>query len=76
MNWFEETYVFNETNDFKPIFRKRMSNDILLILKKGDLEKNRKLGSDDLDRFFWKLNCFEKESNLLWKERKMGYCHF
>ena len=22
MNWFEETYIFNETNDFKPIFWK------------------------------------------------------
>ena len=37
MNWFEETYVFNETNVFKPIFWKRMRDDILLIWKKGDL---------------------------------------
>ena len=28
--------------------------------KKGDPETNRKLGGDDLDRFLWKLNCFEK----------------
>ena len=34
MNWFEKTYDFNETNDFKPIFWKRMRHDILLIWKK------------------------------------------
>ena len=51
MNWYKETCVFCETNDFKPIFWKRMRDDILLIWKKGDVEENRKIGSDDLDRF-------------------------
>ena len=76
MNWFEETYVFNETNDFKPIFWKRMRDDILLIWKKGDLEENQKLGSDDLDRFLWKLNCFEKRIEFTLEREKDGVLPF
>ena len=62
MNWFEETFVFSEENDFKPIFWKRMIDDVFLVWKKGDPETNWKLGSDELDRFVWKLNCFEKRN--------------
>jgi len=65
-----------KTNDFKPIFWKRMRDRILLIWKKGDLEENRKLGSDDLDRFLWKLNCFKKRIEFTLEKEKMGYCHF
>ena len=28
MNWFEETFVFNDQTDFQPIFWKRMRDDI------------------------------------------------
>ena len=51
MNWFEETFVFNEQNDLQPIFWKRNRDDIFLVCMKGDLETNQKLGSDELDRF-------------------------
>ena len=34
MNWFEETYSFRETSDFKPIFQKRMRNNTLLTWRK------------------------------------------
>ena len=71
MNWFEETFVFSEENDFKPIFWKRMRYTIFLVWKKGDPETNRKLGSDELDRFLWKLNVLKKELRLLWRERRM-----
>ena len=60
MNWFEETLLFNDQTDFQPIFWKRMRDGMFLVLGKGDLETNRKMGSDDLDRFLWKLNYFEK----------------
>ena len=76
MNWFEETFVFNEQNDFQPIFWKRMRDDIFLVWKKGDPEMNRKLGSDELDRFLWKLNCFEKRIEFTLEREKDGMLPF
>jgi len=64
--------VFSEENDSKPIFWKRMRDDIFLVWKKGDPETNRKLGSDELDRFLWKLNCFEKRIELTLEREKDG----
>ena len=49
-----------------------MRDDILLIWKKGDLGENQKLGSDDLDRFLWKLNCFEKQIEFIFEREKDG----
>ena len=49
-----------------------MRDDILLIWKKDDLEENRKLGSDDLDRFLWKLNCFEKRIEFTLERERWG----
>ena len=48
MNWFEETLVFTEQNDFQPMFLKRRRDNIFLVWKKGDLEMNQTLGSNDL----------------------------
>ena len=56
MDWFEENYVFTEQNDFQIIFWKRMQEDVFLIWKKGDANLNTQMGSDELDRFLWKLN--------------------
>ena len=75
MNWFEKTYIFSGQNDFKPIFWKRMRDDYLLIWKKCDVEENRKLGSVDLDRFLWKLNCLEKRIEFTMEREIDGYCH-
>ena len=76
MSWFEETFVFSEENDFKPIFWKRMRDDVFLVWKKGDPETNRKLGSDELDRFLWKLNCFEKRIEFTLEREKDGVMPF
>ena len=53
-----------------------MRDNILLIWKKGDLKENRKLGSDDLDRFLWKLNCFEKRIEFTLEREKDGVLPF
>ena len=76
MNWFQETFVFNDQTDFQPIFWKRMRGDIFLVWKKGDLETNRKMGSDDLDRFLRKLNCFEKRIEFTFEREKDGVLPF
>ena len=76
MNWFKETFVFSEENDFKPIFWKRMRDDVFLVWKKGDPEANRKLGSDELDQFCWKLNCFEKRIEFTLEREKDGVMPF
>jgi hypothetical protein len=60
MNWFEETYVFNQENCFKPFFWKRMRDDIFIIWKDSDKGCSITRGSDDLDQFLWKLNGYEK----------------
>ena len=31
INWFEKTFVFNKGNRFKPVFWKRMRDDIFII---------------------------------------------
>ena len=36
-------------------FWRRVRDDVFLMWKKGDAELNRQMGSDDLDRFLWKL---------------------
>ena len=65
--------LVNEQNDISPIFWKRMRDNIFLVWKKGDLETNRKLESDKLDRFLWKLNSFEKTNWVYsWKRERWG----
>ena len=67
----------NKTNNFKKfLFWKIMRDGILLIWKTGDLEENQKLGSDDLDRFLWKLNCFEKRIEFTLEREKDGVLPF
>jgi hypothetical protein len=61
MNWFEKSFVFNPENDYKPVFWKRMRDDIFVIWKNKDACTNKRLGSDDLDRFLWSLNGKERK---------------
>ena len=53
-----------------------MRDDVFLIWKKGDPAINRKLGSDELDRFLWKLNCFEKRIEFTLEREKDGVMPF
>ena len=53
-----------------------MRDGIFLVWKKGDLETNRKLGSDELDRFLWKLNCFEKQIEFTLEKEQDGVLPF
>ena len=70
MDWFEENYVFTENNDFQIIFWRRMRDDVFLIWKKGDAELNRQMGSDDLDRFLWKLNGYKNRIQFTLEQEK------
>jgi hypothetical protein len=76
MDWFEETYVFNEENDFKPIFWKRMRDDIFLIWKDSDKKTTKSRGSDDLDQFLWKLNGKEIRIQFTLEREKTGVLPF
>jgi len=52
LHWFERTYIFNDTCEFKPHFWKRMRDGILIVWKQGDLE---------CDRFYWYLMGIEPQ---------------
>ena len=73
MNWFEETFMFNVENDFKPIFWKQMRYKTFLVLKKGDLETNwnwEVMSLTDLleTKLFWKkkwILSWKKENGVL-----------
>ena len=70
MDWFEENYVFTKQNDFQIIFWKRMRDDVFLIWKKGDADLNKQMGSDDLERFLWKLNGYENRIQFTLEREK------
>ena len=70
MNWFEETYVFDQGNPFKPIFWKRMRDDIFVIWRDADKECSKSRGSDDLDQFVWKLNGCERRIQFTLEREK------
>ena len=52
MNWFEETFVFSEENDFKPIFWKRMRDDAFWYGRKRTLKQIGNLEAMNLIDFF------------------------
>jgi len=52
MNWFEETFVFSEENDFKPRFWKRMRDGIFWYGRKGTLKQIGNLEAMNLIDFF------------------------
>ena len=52
-----------------------MRDDVFLIWKKGDADVNEQMGSDDLDRYLWKLNGYEN-STVHIRERKEGILPF
>ena len=76
MDWFEKNYVFTEQNDFQIIFWKRMRDDVFLIWKKGDANLNTQMGSDELDRFLWKLNGYENRIQFTLEREKEGILAF
>ena len=45
-HWFEISYFFKGTCEFKPHFWKRMRDDTITVWKQGDIE---------FDRFYWYL---------------------
>jgi hypothetical protein len=76
MDWFEEKYVFDEENSFKPIFWKRMRDDIFLVWKDSNKEITKRRGSDDLDQFLWKLNGKERRIQFTLEREKAGVLPF
>ena len=67
LHWFERTYIFNDTCEFKPHFWKRMRDDILIVWKQGDSE---------FDRFYWYLMGIEPRIKFTVEREKDGILPF
>ena len=67
LHWFERTYIFNDTCEFKPHFWKRMRDDILIVWKQGDSE---------FDRFYWYLMGIEPRIKFTVEREKDGVLPF
>ena len=53
-----------------------MRDDVFLIWKKGDANLNTQMGSDELDRFLWKLNGYENRIQFTLEREKEGILAF
>ena len=49
-----------------------MRDDSFLIWKQGDADLYERMGSDDLDRFLWKLNGYENRIQFTLEREKDG----
>ena len=67
LHWFERTYIFNDTCEFKPHFWKRMREDILIVWKQGDSE---------FHRFYWYLMGIEPRIKFTVEREKDGILPF
>jgi len=67
LHWFERTYIFNGTCEFKPHFWKRMRDDIIIVWKQGDVE---------FDRFYWYLMGIEPRIKFTMEREKNGILPF
>ena len=69
MLWFEERYIFNDNNIFKPYIKlwKRFRDDIYTIWNGGH---------DTLDCFFWQLNYKEPKIQFTIEREKHGILAF
>jgi len=67
LHWFENTYILNETCEFKPHFWKRMRDDILIIWRQGDTE---------FDKFYWYLMGIEPRIKFTVEREKDGVLPF
>ena len=67
MHWFEEQYVFNEENEFKPVYWKREMDDIFIIWRHG---------KDELENFVWRLNGIERRIQFTLKHEENNFIPF
>ena len=53
-----------------------MREYVFLIWKKGDAALNEQMGSDDLDRFLWKLNGYKNRIQFILEREQEGILPF